>query len=362
MKESTMAPTNSCINNITTNSSNELRIFEILPHYSDFIWLSLVIFIFLPNTYLLLVITCTRRLRTRSNALISSLAMLDIVYALFYILPMSVLLILHHHGHRDWTPLTSIMCQSAYSLIRPILDFNINLHICVISLEQFIAIGHPFKYQIYINNNIIFGLTILTTYTLSILLGAVPFIADWYSFTHSGCTIQLNNHHILITQLDFQVWNITCIAVLFPLPFLTIVMFYTKIYGIANHHFRRTLPNAFRTGSSEYRIAVNKKAATAIAILLADIVILRLPHVTVIVILYAGISTTETLPAYLSALLITQMMSALTSVVNPFLYSYYNKDLRKNFYKKRWCYFYPTNQMASTSSTTRISRLLLRPR
>ena len=145
--QSTMASTNSCINNITTgNSSVGIRLFEVLPHYTDFIWLLLVILIFIPNIYLLLLIVCTRRLRTRSNALISSLAMLDIMYALFYILPMSILLILHHHGHQNWTPLTSIICQSAYNIIRPILDFNINLHICVPKFEKLAL--HQFEIRV----------------------------------------------------------------------------------------------------------------------------------------------------------------------------------------------------------------------
>ncbi|RDD40502.1 5-hydroxytryptamine receptor 4 [Trichoplax sp. H2] len=359
-----MASINNHTNNVSGYDFNNTTTpsFEILPYFFDFVWLALVIFILIPNLYLFLLIIGKRRLRTRSNALIASLALVDMSYALFFILPMSVLLIMHHHGGQHWTRLNSILCQSAYSIIRPILDFNINLHICFISLEQFIAIGYPFKYRSYINNNLTFVFTIIIIYTTSIILGAMPFIATWYDFDFPGCTIQLNAFSILIAGAYFQAWNITCLVVLFPLPFLTITMFYTKIYSIANQHFRRTMPNAFNMRPSvNYRVAVNKKAAKAIAVLLADIIILRLPYVTVLIIIYSGLATAGNVTIFVTALMITQIMGAFTSVVNPFLYSYYNKDLRRSFYKRRYCIFYQAVQvMASASSTTRISRILQR--
>lgn len=129
---------------------------------SDVLTLTIGTLIIVANALTILLICIFPNLRSKTNAILASLAVVDLLTALS--------LTTLRYALQDRPP----GCIISYSFITALADASAS-HLCIVTLERYVAILHPLHYDMYFNK-LCLTLCILACWGLFIAVTAIQFI------------------------------------------------------------------------------------------------------------------------------------------------------------------------------------------
>uniref|UniRef100_A0A0R3RLN2 G_PROTEIN_RECEP_F1_2 domain-containing protein n=1 Tax=Elaeophora elaphi TaxID=1147741 RepID=A0A0R3RLN2_9BILA len=103
--------------------------------------ITLIFFVIVGNTFVILSVIIYKRMRTFTNKLLTSLATADLLVGLF-VMPLSLLDLLLNHA---W-PFDTLLCK-VWSTSDVLFCTASILNLCVISIDRYLAISKPLKYS-----------------------------------------------------------------------------------------------------------------------------------------------------------------------------------------------------------------------
>uniref|UniRef100_A0A8C4QIV4 Adenosine receptor B1a n=1 Tax=Eptatretus burgeri TaxID=7764 RepID=A0A8C4QIV4_EPTBU len=255
------------------------------------------------NALVCVAVLKTRSLKTVTNLFLVSLAIADVLVGLV-VIPSNILT---HIGLPKHHFIPCVLMVSS------IVVFNLSsiFSLLAISVERYIAIFNPFRYQVLVTwrNALI---TIFFTWILSFIIGLIPAMG-W----NNGPTADGSCIFVLIIDLSFKVYFIFFGCVLVPL--FIMIMIYLRIFM----EVRRQL----RALSSSRTMKKEMKTATSLFLVLFLFIVCWIPVQIMDSIFF--FCPTCTLPLTFMSLAI--ILCHANSVVNPFLYALRMRSFRRAF-------------------------------
>jgi len=250
----------------------------------------LSVLIVLANVTICLLVVTNKSLRTYTNGFLASLAVSDILLGgvLFPVILM-----------------TPKSIASGY-LISVVLLSGVANH-CCITFDRFIAVRHPFSYA-YLTEKY-FTKMLLTAWIVAVAFSLLPLC--WNT-----------DHNLSIHQAYIFVE----IVVFIFIPYLLIFIAYCLIFTKLREHFKllRETNVSIPRREQTRRLATEAKIAKVCLILIATFVLCWLP------IIYMTSATAvgrfEIVPVILQT--VSKFTLALSSLINPLLYSFKKEDFR----------------------------------
>jgi len=219
------------------------------------------------------------------------------------------------------------------------------LHLCCISMDRYIAIMHPFKYESKMTRFRVFVM-IAITWVSSILISYIPIQSHWYTTKDTlqemadkpeDCLFIVNKIYALVSS-----------SISFWIPCTIMVFVYLKIYMEARrqetqikqcgYHIkcqRSSELNSLNDDQSERRnerkrMRREHKAAKTLGVIMGAFVLCFLPFFSwYLVTTLCGDSCPY--PPLLGSMLF--WLGYFNSCLNPIIYAYFNRDFRSAFKK-----------------------------
>ena len=266
----------------------------------------------LGNSLVLLAIWRTRALRTVTNCFIGSLAAADVLVG--FIVPPTT--ILPYLG----LPTDFYGCILVNTVVVLITNVSI-LNLLAIALERFLAISDPFRYQRVMTVNTAM-VVVAITWVVAILLGLIPMMG-WHK-DRKGFAMCF---FTAVIDLRYMVYLIF-FGLTIP-SLCAMLLIYIYIYRVIRKHQQLMAPVLSISSPSERREASNEKRQVRGAKGLAYVIILFavcwLPlHILNCITVFAPEKN-----APYQLLLVTIVLSHANSLVNPFLFAFSNKDMKR---------------------------------
>ena len=338
------------ISDITFTNCSGQEIFEnpvITDHVCVVIILSmLTIFIFLTNLFVVYTIIFNENLRNPQNILLASLALSDLSLAVF-VLPLDIV-----NGFYGVWPSSGFWCSFWIFSDISLCTASI-LNLVVISLDRFWAITNPIQYIEKRTYTRMFFMLALV-WGISMLLSAIP--VTIFDLLECGiCDLSKNKIYVIISSI-----------ISFYVPIIIILIIYAKIYkalkirreqklkrmshlndtlkknkSSSNFNLLKIFPfkstasisdddNSFeRLAKIKYKFFMSKerRAAFTLVFLLGSFVVCWLPFS--VCYLFTSIFPQKDISLVYR---ITAWIGFINSLINPFIYTFSNKDLRGAFY------------------------------
>ena len=271
----------------------------------------------ITNTILLLTILMVGKLRKSSRTL-ASLSVCGIIFNAAFVLPIH-LLPLHQ----------SIQYFVSYYLLggrlAMLLLVNINLHQCVLGIERWLAVASPLRYRRYRKSKLV-HLTCILLWITSLALISLP-LAIRYIMTTSNRHLSINKFNSLNGTAE-QIEKI-CIQVImsttYILLFIIIISSYTSILARVNSSHRKSL-FVYSKVKSKYITSV--KTIRQMIVVTGTFLILCSPALIVIMSPMIG---KIYITGYNFTVISYYFLISYPSV-NPILYYYYGRNVRKEIY------------------------------
>lgn len=291
------------------------------------------------NILVVIAVVRFQRLRAITNYFIVSLALADFLVAIL-VMPFSA----------------SIEITGKWQFGRAMCDvFNSNdvlfstasiLHLCCISMDRYIAIMHPFRYESEMTKFRVF-IMLAITWVSSILISYIPIQSHWYTTTETLKEME-NNPDDCLFDVN-KVYAIVSSSISFWTPCTIMVFVYVKIYMEARrqetqikqsgYHINGcNRPNEVSTlqdvrtdqRNDRKRMRREHKAAKTLGIIMGAFIFCFLPFFSWYVITtLCGDSCPY--PPVLGWMLF--WLGYFNSCLNPLIYAYFNRDFRSAFRK-----------------------------
>ena len=284
------------------------------------------------NSLLCFAVYKFKSLRKKSNFLLCSLAVTDLLTPVMRLLSMALAVIYRKWIFScDWCKLSS--CLGMFFCSASI------LHLCVITFERYVMIKYPYKYDTLITNHRI-GAVILFIWMISFLMFALPYLdVAKISFSKDllDCEIHLGHKPILSLVLAF------CY---FCLPFFIMVGAYYQIYGEAklqNKKIKTLSISAYRE-NDKHRFIREWKTAKTIVIVIGLFFSLWLPYFSLNIVRSFN---PDAIGGWILRLVI--IMTYTNSCCNWLVYCIMNRKIRKSFSRIVTCNFDIMNRLSVLS-------------
>lgn len=283
------------------------------------------------NLLVCLAIGLNKRLRKTTNYFIFSLAISDLLTALFS-MPFDVEGDFTQH---QWSK-GEFMCNFRVFMYLIAAPTSI-LNLMAVSLDRFFAISWPLKYCTMINPKI--ALLVIAVIWLYTLLFTTVGMVCWPYYEHSvvngQCSFNIDPYYSAVNS-----------AVNFILPTVIMCVIYFNIYTIARKHAKRiakqeaSFPTVLSCSnedsgaitSEKKRISKNIKAAKTIAIIVSTFLLCWMPlTLTSMIVVFCGKKCLVGINLQLWRVFL--VLAYTNSAMNPILYSFFNKEFRESFLK-----------------------------
>ena len=250
----------------------------------------LSVLVVLANVTICFLVIANKSLRTYTNGFLVSLAISDILlggvlFPVLLTIPESI--------------------ASGY-LISVVLLSGVASH-CCITFDRFIAVRHPFSYSYLIEKY--FAKVLLTAWIVAVAFSLIPLCWD----TNSQLTVH-------------KVYIFVEIVVFIFIPYLLMFIAYCLIFGTLREHFKllREMAISISRREQAQRLSSEAKVAKVCLILIATFVLCWLPIIYMTSAMAVG--KPEIVPVLLPT--VSKFTLALSSLINPILYSFKKEDFR----------------------------------
>ena len=196
------------------------------------LWISYIflsLYITTGNVLVMITISFTKSLHSKSNLLVLSLSIADLCVGLI-LLPMRISEALN----APWTT-TIEYCRIAHGLV--LLNLSASMfHIVIIAIDRYIASFHPFTYESITLNKCQVWLEIILTWLISLTVAFLPSMGIGAS-SQSG-TRKLTGVCLFAETLhpQYALFYASCI---FCSSFVIVTVLYTRLYLLARNHIKR---------------------------------------------------------------------------------------------------------------------------
>lgn len=280
------------------------------------------------NILVCLAILLNKRLKKTTNYFIFSLAISDLMTALFS-MPFDVETYLHPYQWKGGEFLCNFW-TFMYLIAAPTSILNL----MAVSMDRYLAISAPLKYY-----------TVMTP-KLALLIIAIIWLYS-LTFTTAGMVGWPFYEHSVIGGLcAFNItpsYSVVSSAVNFILPTVIMCVIYYHIYKIASAHARRIAKQEVTTSvasnsnedsgtitSEKKRIKRSIKAAKTIAIIVSTFLLCWIPLTLTSAV---GSLCRECLEVTGELWIVLIVLAYMNSAINPILYSFFNQEFRESFKK-----------------------------
>lgn len=327
-------------NNGNNNNGGYTEVSKFVPE--RYVWAFICVVMIFSNAFLIILIFVYRKCRTIPNVIIASMSLNAILLAAVYLFPRFVL---------TSTVINVVYCQICSTLGSAFI-INANLHLFLISLDQYIYIGYPFRYCRVVNKRrIATGLVII--WIICISISFIPYF--WRRINLHRCTTV--DH----TKLDYEnAFFLTYFIVLYFVPCGGMILFYGRIYFLAHLHAKRL--RASNNPNCQFRR--NVRAAKVLSILVGIYIACWTPFVTFFLVIRYRIPPNWTHQKITLVISILRYIAFSNPAINAFIYGYFNQVLRQHTIKAIkdniccWSRSPPKSQNPTSSSYPTLSKLV----
>lgn len=354
--------------NNSTNSSIE----ETVPWTDSFVLFlkatimgSIIIASILGNLLVIVSVMRHRKLRVITNYYVISLALADMLVAMF---AMTFNASVQIYG--EWL-FSYFMCDVWNSLDVYFSTSSI-LHLCCISVDRYYAIVKPLKYTLTMTKKVV-ALMILNTWISPAVLSFLPIFKGWYTTTENQ--IYRDNHPDVCEFVVNKPYAVISSSISFWIPCTIMIFMYLSIFREANRqekemynrhgaalllHQNNTngdmLSNSggssktlthheinqdlHHTPTKEKNISKMKrehKAARTLGIIMGTFILCWLPFFVWYITVYLCDPCRENCPGEVVAVVF--WIGYFNSTLNPIIYAYFNREFREAFKNTLQCAF-----------------------
>ena len=310
---------------------------EIKPSWSGIfkgVLLGIIIIVTLfGNILVVTAVVKFHRLRTVTHSFVVSLAIADITVALL-VMPYSLLYNVYGLWRFGW-----IFCYFWISCDVTCCTSSI-LHLCIISLDRYIAINHPLTYhsrmtqrRAYIFMGVAWGLSVAISFVpIYTGLFADRNLVELYT-NGPNCSLQVNKVYAVISSM-----------LSFYVPLVVTIIAYTKIFSIANHQAKeikrmecsvRRVDNDIRKRlrKRSKRVAKEAKAIKTLGFIMGLFIFCWTPFFLMYLIMpfCEGCYLPPKAEAFIT------WLGYANSFINPIIYAFLQRDFRLAFQKLLCC-------------------------
>lgn len=275
----------------------------------------LIIFISL-SAYCVIILTVylNRRLRTICNFFIISLGVADALIVTM-VMPVNISQLMGTFRFQSVAHCRFVVTVSLLSLSA------VALNLCTVSMERFFAIAYPFKYEAFTTTKTTAGV-IGGVWLYSLLAALLP-IMGWRSqpieIKGNGCVSENQESYTLFMTIGS-----------FFIPAIIMVSSNLIVYRIATNHAKRVIRVVPVVGPRADLLRKNFRAAKRISLIVGAFLVCWVPHMVVLVVgMYIGHRNVP-----LTVYPVTLSLRYSCSAVNPCLFCFTNRELRKTLKKR----------------------------
>lgn len=311
----------------SNNSTLEENIQDSLPHNGyfdasyDSCLISLGVLIIAINVLVLVLFVKRRPLRTKTNLLLVSLSVSDLMMGLLGI-PMNTAcnaLV----GYKNFSGL----CITSAAVYRFIAVSTI-FHILIITGERYVSVIYPFRYMLIVTKRRIVIL-VSSVWSLSLFMALIQLA--WQEFDHFTSRNP--------TKLRWGlIYNIVGIVVCLLVPLVLMLFFYLRMFKVIHHQAKqiRKLNHIQESHGSRKHLVTEKRAISIFALMLG---IFTCCWSTWYIGLLQDYLTKDVFYAIPSVwLLVFDFLRFSTSLINPMLYTFLKQDFRRELYLMIPCF------------------------
>ncbi|EDV27026.1 D(1)-like dopamine receptor [Trichoplax sp. H2] len=274
------------------------------------VWMVIAIPTIITNSILLGLIFFTNDLKKATNSFMASMSAVGILWGAFYLLPRWSLI---NFIRTDW-----LFC-SLSPQIGIFLTIIINLHLCLISIDKYIAIIYPFEY-IRWASTLSISIAIVTVWILPLIVALLPQMT-FRQLNYKTCHVL--NRQDLTSEKNYL---IAVFSILFFIPIACMVLAYGNIFIVANKQLKLDLDQD--AGKNKQSIVMNIKAARYLSIIVGVFVVTWLPYVSFFFSMFL-----QPRKELFTTFVTLRYIAFCYPMVNPVLYGYFHYDTRKGFLK-----------------------------
>ena len=297
-----------------------------------FIYAVLAIGTFFGNCLVIRAFSKFTHLRTASNSILVSLAMVDLLMVAVFIF--QVINTLNAKGLHSVCMIRSILGLSINSIII--------LHLALISLERFIAVKFALRYRAIVTNRraliastAVWLWGILVSYVFPEILkenGEKAFHEFRLALTPCFFRLFSNKKSFVLHSEAVKVYLIFLLLTLLLLPIAIIVISYSYIFKVACKQRRQVLQEERNLHVVTVTMKREMKAARTVAIVVGLCLASFLP---LLVILWLHLFTSVTIsPRHLH---VAYTVASMNACWNPLIYCWKNQDFRRGFKRLLKC-------------------------
>lgn len=285
------------------------------------------------NGLVVTAVMCFRRLRSVTNYFVVSLAIADIAVAIF-VMPFSLIYEVYGQWQFGW-----VFCYFWISCDVTCCTASI-LHLCVISLDRYLAITSPLKYKSRISKRHAI-LAICVVWTCSSAISFVPIYLGWFADTTQmklyedspDCGLYVN-----------QVYAVVSATTSFYTPLFVMLFVYARIYRIASRQaedikkLERSVHNLHnekkvRLKQTSKKLNKDFKALKTLGTLMGLFCLCWLPFF----LMYVIVPFCESCEVPIPVVSFITWLGYINSCINPCVYAFLNRDFRMAFRKLLLC-------------------------
>ena len=311
----------------SNNSTPEENRKDPLPHNGyfdasyDSCLISLSVLIIAINVLVLVLFVKRRPLRTKTNLLLVSLSVSDLMMGLLGI-PMNTAcnaLV----GYKNFSGL----CITSAAVYRFIAVSTI-FHILIITGERYVSVIYPFRYMLIVTKRRIVIL-VSSVWLLSLFMALIQLA--WQEFDHFTSRNP--------TKLRWGlIYNIVGIVVCLLVPLVLMLFFYVRMFKVIHHQAKqiRKLNNIQESHGSRKHLVAEKRAITIFALMLSIFTCCWSTWYIGLLQDYLSKDVFYAIPSVW--LLVFDFLRFSTSLINPMLYTFLKQDFRRELYLMIPCF------------------------
>lgn len=291
-----------------------------------------IFFTILGNSLVVSAVVCFRRLRSVTNYFVVSLAIADLTVAVF-VMPYSLLFEIYGEWRFGW-----VFCYFWISCDVTCCTASI-LHLCVISLDRYLAITGPLSYHRRMSKLRAMAM-IISVWICSVAISFLPIFLGWFA-DHSQ--VQLYADTTDCGLYVNKVYAVISSATSFYIPLLVMLCVYFKIFRIAQSQAREIQrletavessdPSNMRLRRKSRKFKKDFKAIRTLGTLMGVFCVSWLPFFLMYVIM--PFCSSCHFPSSLVATI--TWLGYINSSLNPCIYTFLNRDFRIAFRKLITC-------------------------
>ena len=282
-----------------------------------------IIMTILGNLLVVVTICTTRRLQNPTNYFILSLSITDFLLGIF-VLPFSA----WNTVALNW-PLGGIFCNIYTSMDVMLCTVSI-LTLFAISLDRYISVTKPLKYDEKMTWKIVLWVMI-GVWVFSFVMAFLPIHLGWN--TPSGAVQNMKGEKSCIFELNRPYVLLVSLPTYFA-PLIIMCGVYLKILNITKHQVRQinklTMPSSngrHMNSEQQTRQVSDRKATVTLATIVLAFAVCWVPYFMLFTLKPFGIAVNEHID------LLFLWLGYANSMINPFLYGFYNSVYRDSFKK-----------------------------